>query len=496
MPKKHLIKLCILALYGTLLFVVGIFHVIGQDEAQAWNIAQASNYPWGVLHHGEAEGHTPFWHLILWLLTFFSVDVVPFFTAALALVFAAALLRDEPFSLWVCALLLFGYFTLYDYPTIPRPYVLALFFSAIYASSLYRGNRNLVYLSVLLSLIAFSSAFGILLSSALGVLGLTMLWHEGWRPTLSRQLLTPLGIYFSTLTAAAYLIIFPLASNEFSQKVVTGGRLGEVRFTDALVSSAFPHWKALPMGIGNLLSQPSGQWFLVSSTVIVALSVLAILAKRKSGVLAWITACVIISVGAAYAGTGTTRHLGHLFIAAFCILWATSNSGRSGESIQFNRIWRAPVVVLMVVLLYHSSLGLYGAFSSVGKPQTAGKQIAEYLEETTNAPIKLITNNTHDIGHVMSYLDIAVFDSVCNCWQKRADMSRSRRWSPETLYDQWCRLHREEQVTHALITSKSPLPLDDRFELVRQFSKGQRDNAEGSFQHWTVTTKGRASCSG
>lgn len=494
--KTQYAKLCILGVYGTVLFIVASFHVIGQDEAQAWNIARASTYPWDILYHGEAEGHTPLWHFILWILSFTSVDIVPFFTAALAIIFAAALLRDEPFDLRICALLLFSYFTFYDYPTIPRPYMLALFFSTLFASALYRQQRNLLYLSLLLSLVAFTSAFGILLSAPLGILALTMLWREGWRPSLSWQLVVAIAGYVGTLAAAAYLIIFPMDTNEFSRKVVSGEYIGNIRYSDALTSSAFPHWKHLPLGIGDwLLDTTPGHLLVITGATVVAISVFFILAKRGTGSLAWLTALVIISAGSVYAGTGTTRHLGHLFIAAVCILWATSGTQPSTETAKPHGIGRLPIVILVMPLMYQLILGWYGATISVFKPLSAGKQIAEYIETNTVQPIKLITNNIHDIGPILSYLDIAAYDTVCDCWRQRADMSVSRNWNLTTLYEQWCRLHHEEQVTHALITTETPLRTDSRFELVHQFKAMVRDNTRGDFQLWKISSAGQAECS-
>jgi len=489
--RGNLIKLAVLAVYSGTLFLLSAFHVIAQDEAQAWNIASASGTPWDILYHGEAEGHTPLWHFLLWLLKGFTVKIVPYFTSLLAILFAAILLRDEPFGLWICALFLFGYYTLYEYPSIPRPYILALVFSALFASALYRKQRNLIYLAVLLSIVAFSSAFGILLSVPLGVLALTMLWDDGWRPKFDFPLVTGLFLYLLAVSAAVYFVVFPLDTNDYAQVIVSGDRAANEKISEALVSAVFPHHRRLPLGIGEWFADTDfGVVVILAASFVVSVAVLALLVKRKQGVLAWIIAIVVISIGAKFSGTGITRHLGHLFIAAFCIVWATSGQARKTSFTQV----RLPAVILVGVLCYHSVLGVAGVAYSVITPQTKGKEISEYIVENVSRPYRFITNNTHDIGHVMSYLDINVYDTVCDCWQRRADMSMSRAWEPTVMFEQWCRLYREENVQYALVSTEAPLPSDHRFQLMKEFGVGIRDNAGDRFQLWSMSSSGIDEC--
>ena len=488
--------LVVLTIYGVVLFVLAWFHTIGQDEAQAWNIAAASQYPWDVLIHGEKEGHTPLWHIFLWFLLPFSVDAVPYATACFALIFGFLLLRDRPFPLWICSLLIFGYFTLYDYPTIPRPYIIAMLFASLYASALYNRCHNLIYLSLLLSMVAFSSAFGVLLSVPLGVLGLTILWQDGWRPTFSKALVASVSIYVVTLVAAFYFIVFPLATNEYAVNIVTGGRAWEKDVAQAVLSSVFPHFIQLPLGIGGWLSstEPGGLVVRIMCVLVVAATCLLLFSLR-TGLLAWVVAILIISVGAKYSGTGIVRHLGHLYIAAFAIVWVAMRSGPVFRNIALKRVVKVGIApVLIGVLFYHALLGLAGVYLSVKTPQATGRILANYLEQHIAAPQLLITNNTHDIGHVMAYLDIEVFDTVCGCWQRSADMSKSRKWDPVVLQEQWCHLYGAEKVEYALISTEDELPMDSRFRMLKQFMPLTRDNTDGPLQLWELTQQGVEQC--
>ena len=160
-----------------------------------------------------------------------------------------------------------------------------------------------------------------------------------------------------------------------------------------------------------------------------------------------------------------------------------------------NRSVRLGILPILIgVLFYHAILGLAGVYTSIKTPQATGKILANYLQENIDAPHLLITNNTHDIGHVMAYLDIKVFDTVCNCWQERADMSKSRKWEPLVLHEQWCRLYGDENVRHAIISTKDKLPIDNRFRMVKQFKPYKRDNTAGPFQLWEMTAQGKKQC--
>lgn len=477
-----------------------MFHTIGQDEAQAWNIAMASQYPWDVAHHGAKEGHTPLWHGMLWFLTGTTVAFTPFFTAMCAAAVAAMLLKDRPFHLWVLALALAGYFLLYDYSTIPRPYTLALLFSGILASYLYRGGSNAVVLSLLVSSIAFTSSFGILLSVPLACLIFTMLERRKVPTIHSRLFLVAVLFYFSSVLAAIYFIVFPI-DNAYSLHVLSGGGISKAHWSEAVVSSAFPHYRQLPFGLGFWLSKTDiGRLIITSAGVVVVASVFALLYKRQSGVLAWLVAVIVISVGCVYSGTGTTRHLGHLFLAAFTILWATGNQPEPAYGANKNgnsnfHLSVLPSLILVTVLSYHAAVGLAGSVLSVKKQQTVGKTIAEYIQKTKSTPYQLITNNIHDIGHLVSYLNnIRVYDSVCGCWKEYADMSVSRDWEPENLFNQWCGLYKSQSIEYALITTKNELPFDSRFEIEKTFSRGRRDNSDGDFQLWRISAQGERMC--
>jgi len=480
------------------LAVLGAVHVIGQDEAQAWNIAQASMLPWDVLHHGETEGHTPLWHFLLWLVHDLPVQVTSFISAVLALVFAFVFIRDKPFPMWVCTVVLFGYFTFYDYPSIPRPYIIALACTALIASALYRGSTNVLYLGSLLSLTAFSSAFGVLLSGTLGILILSCLRNGGWGPVVNLRVIYSVAIFALTVVAAIYFIVFPLDTYEYAQRVLTGEVAGRSSWAETVFASTFPHYRQLPFGLGDFLSDTEfGGVLLHVVSAVVVLSGARLLYSRQTGLFVWVFAVITITAGSYYSGTVTTRHFGHLFIAALAIFWSTASvhdsSEQSNATLSFSTQILAKIV-LAGVIFYHLTVGVAGFATAITKPLTAGNAMSSYVEQHLEKPYKLITNNTHDIGHLMAYLDIEVYDTVCDCWRRRADMSRSRKWSPTVLFDQWCRIYSREGISDGLIATEKEMPQDPRFVKVKVFERGVRDNAAGPFQFWKMTQAGIASC--
>src|SRR5262249_189304 len=149
-----------LAVFATLLIIVGPRHEPWFDEAQAWLIARDTSL-WDMLaHRVRYEGTPGLWHLILWLATRAGLPFSGLWliSATLACIGAFLVLTRAPFPYWLRVGVVFSYFIAYQYAIVARSYALDVALipalAAVFASRL---QRPLLY-GVLLGLAANANA--------------------------------------------------------------------------------------------------------------------------------------------------------------------------------------------------------------------------------------------------------------------------------------------------------------------------------------------------
>ena len=229
-----------LVLLITYITAIAFHHEFSHDEAQAWNIARAANWPWGVLANARQEGHTPFWYLVLWP---FSLTGNPewmlLVSGSLVVAVAALLLVQRPFPLIVCVLIMFGYLQAYDYATISRPYVLAYTLSAVFAVVIRRSGDQLLPLAITCAAMAMSSAFGIVLSVPLMGMALLESFAPG-RAATTRRRVVAITLYVLVCLIAAAIVVLPLGTTDFEQAMVSGERATSSGYLLTLNNGRFP----------------------------------------------------------------------------------------------------------------------------------------------------------------------------------------------------------------------------------------------------------------
>ena len=148
---------------------IGIWaHEPWRDEIQAWNIARVSATPTALLRNLRHEGHPFLWYALLWPFAKLqsSIWMLQFVQWCIAIAAAAVVLWKSPFNRLQRTLLLFGYFSLFEYGILARSYGLGWLFTAI-AMSCIVPTRRWLPLGVSLGLLALTSAFGTILAIAI-----------------------------------------------------------------------------------------------------------------------------------------------------------------------------------------------------------------------------------------------------------------------------------------------------------------------------------------
>ncbi|MDD6269332.1 MAG: hypothetical protein PUA84_04675, partial [Oscillospiraceae bacterium] len=162
------------------------FHEPWFDEAQAWLIGRdASLYDilFVIPHY---EGHPPLWHLILKAVSLlgmpyeFSIKMVQFFFFELSMVL---IVFFAPFRNFAKILIASGYFFLYQYCVLSRPY--AMLMAALFICAMLYKNRNNRPFTYVLSLLfmclchsyGMALAGGIVLADLIETIKATRPWN-------------------------------------------------------------------------------------------------------------------------------------------------------------------------------------------------------------------------------------------------------------------------------------------------------------------------------
>ena len=145
-----------------------VVHEPWRDELQAWTIARASATPTALLRNIRHEGHPILWYAILWPFAKLqsSIWMLQLLQWCIAVATAAVVLWKSPFSRVQRSLLLFGYFSLFEYGVLARSYGLGLLL-AVTAMACIAPTRRWLAFGITLGLLALTSAFATILAIAI-----------------------------------------------------------------------------------------------------------------------------------------------------------------------------------------------------------------------------------------------------------------------------------------------------------------------------------------
>jgi hypothetical protein len=153
-------------LFLVLSYIGILHHEPWRDEYQAWLIARDAHSFSDLLGNLKYEGHPAVWYLFLWILSKFTHN--PFVMQVLHIVISAAFVyllnQYAPFSLVNKFLLTFGYYCFFEFNLISRSYGLGFLLVIIFLILYENRNKNYLWLSAVLFLLANSNVYGLMLS--------------------------------------------------------------------------------------------------------------------------------------------------------------------------------------------------------------------------------------------------------------------------------------------------------------------------------------------
>ena len=174
-------EISVLIIYFIGRIIVGAFHEPWYDEAVAWQIAKSAPLQDILFEIPHYEGHPPLWHLIL--LPFAKLGMPYEFSLKLiSLIFSGSavclLVLKSPFPRIIRLLLPFTYFLFYQFGVISRSYcVMTLLFFVLAIVYKERNCKPWKY-TIVLALLCFISAYGILISAGLAIAWIFEIWNK------------------------------------------------------------------------------------------------------------------------------------------------------------------------------------------------------------------------------------------------------------------------------------------------------------------------------
>jgi hypothetical protein len=440
--ERRLTPATLVAVYAVLLAVGFWTHELWFDELQAWSIVRDSGSLGELFDNRSYEGHPLLWYLLLWPLSRLTRDplAVQVLQAAIALGVAGLIAYRAPFRPLVRAGLVLGYFPLYEYGVIARPYALTVLLVLVACTLARREQRPLLLIVAVLASAAQTTAFGLLVAGAVAAaIGADEILRRPERRRMAA--LATAGAVLVVVALATVAQIIPPQDAPFGGGLDTPSeavyRQPFAAVTPALLPLRPPgqdFWYAY---------QPPRPWGGVAGVVLfVALT--AALARRPAPLVLWLVGGGGILLVAWFRFAGSLRHHGHLVLLVLAACWIFSSCGpwpvgrlaprlRRHLHTAAGVVRRATPVAVAVVLVAQVSAAALALGSAVGNPFGGAPAAAERIREAGLEDSPLIGYSDLATIAVAVLLDRPIFLAGRQEWATwlRWDGRRQRLTNPE-----------------------------------------------------------------
>ena len=315
-----------LAFLGVLTFNLSR-HEMWRDELQAFGLARDADSLGQLWAHVRYEGHPGLYHLLLWIASRFTRDIVllKVLNAAIMAGAAAMVLWKAPFRLPVRAAIVFGYFFLYEYGTISRVYSLALLLSlAAFTTWPWQGRRWWVAAAAAV-LLCQTSAYGAILGAAIAAAMVVQRLQQRPQRRLADGRIVLLGVLMVGSLALAAAQAVPPADRMDVPGGSTRTLFDAANRPSSTFEALFPlRWPRAAFWNGHPLTEIAWPWsHLLGSAVALAVLALLLWGLRRSRPA---IALLAVAIAGCYAFgfvtfAGSIRHHGHQWIAVLGAWW-------------------------------------------------------------------------------------------------------------------------------------------------------------------------------
>lgn len=325
-----------LALYALLISLVEALHEPWKDETQSWRLAIDSDGLAALVHNSRYEGHPLLFHVMLQAVGHLSRSwwAAAALHVAIACVAAWLVLRYAPFTRLQKVLLVFGYWSVYEYAVVVRPYGLGMAFAFAACAAWCAKPRRIAWAVVALALTANTTAMGTLLALTLSLaFAIDWVWPDGDIPRPTRRTVAYAGmvagiVLIAGLWLAAAQIAPPAdASYKGEPTSVSGLSLWDLGLIPTVELTALFPFTAIEYGtvlwsrwFFDPYSRGELALLLAASVIVLAVGFL-IAARRRVALVVYVVGTTGYLLFFAFFFPGSAHHHGSLFLVWVIAAW-------------------------------------------------------------------------------------------------------------------------------------------------------------------------------
>ena len=400
--KSRIPEIIVFVVWSVFHFVTSAFHERWFDEGAAWQIAKNATFSELLFKVPHNEGHPFLWHLILRPFArlgapySLSLSVIGFLLMG-GMIFLVLFCTHLPRIVkWLFP---FGFFVLFQYGVIVRPYALMAFVFVILALLHKKRNEKPVRYAICLTFLCLSSAYGIIISFGVCLAWFCEIVKEANR-CLRRVLKdkrTQTMLLLGVIALLLVISVLPQGENYAThatssamspQKVLIGLLYALFLLpADALLTNFFSEYGRLLMYEFSLFELITG---VIIGTIILASAFLY--GKRKGTTLYLFVPHIALAIFAARVYFAV-HHIGvwYLLFGFWIIISYEKPDVEERSNKQERGIFRQfSGLAIGVVLLFSSYQGISSCVLDIVYPYYPSKEVARFLEENNLLDYKIM----------------------------------------------------------------------------------------------------------
>lgn len=383
-----------------------------RDELNALAITWASPTISSLFWHIHREGHPWLWYGILWIPSRFtqSVLVLKFVQGIVSTAIILFVALRSPFRTWEKALVLAGYFFVFEYTVMSRMYGVMLLGFVLYLWRRTTRPDEPVLSAFFLGLIASSDTLGIVLSFALLLeYAYTAFLRRHTSPLFSRKMAISAAAVYGVITLFAVWSARPAPDVSWR----TTGRPFKDAKSMSHLYNAFLNYAILPF---FPVKSPRSHFFwdpeLPRSALAYTVPMLIILGmvyfsfRGRKNLLLLIGLTLL--AGTAFRHLiypGYERHFGIVFLAFLAAAWIV----RAEEP---SALLPIPVYILLAISALASVWATVGSWK---RPFSYDKTAAEWIVANHLDNMPLVGEEDTSVIGVAEYMHRPIYQIECNC---------------------------------------------------------------------------------
>lgn len=395
-----------------LLYVQLAHHVMWRDELNGLAIAWASPTIPSLFWHIHHEGHPWLWYVILWIPSRFtqSVLVLKIVQGIVSTAIILFVALRSPFRTWVKALVLAGYFFVFEYTVVSRMYGVLLLAFVIYLHWRTTHPDSPIVSAVLLGIMASVDTIGIILSFALLLeYAYTAFVRRGTSPLFSRKTAIMAFAIYAAVALFAVWSAKPAADVSWR---TTGKPFAFVKDMGYLYET-FLHYTVLPF---LPVKSPRSNFFwnpvlhrglaAYSVPMVIVLAMIYFSFRRRRGLLLMIGFTIVAGTALGYLiYPGSERHFGVVFLAFLAAVWIVRAEDPS-------ILLPIPVYILLAISALSSVWAVVGSWK---RPFSNNKAAAEWIVANHLQHMPLVGQEDTSVIGVAEYLNRPIYQIECSC---------------------------------------------------------------------------------